>query len=518
MIRNRRGVSRLAIPIAGLAIVVASFVFASDAAADTGALQGHVTDAATGEAIEGALVVARGGHPGPRGPSGGGGLHGFHAWTDSSGFYVMDGLPVGLYEVHCGAEGYLLADAEATIESGQITTLDFALEALVFGEVTGIVTDAVTGEPIEGAHVVLHQDRNGDPSGGFPPFVAVTAADGSYLIDHVPAGEYLAVAEAWGYLRSEPVAVVVEDGSTTVVDFALEPISFGILEGLVVDAVTGEPVAGAMVHVHLMSNGGSDAIGDSGGNHGGFNWTETDDNGFYRFEELVAGSYVVNVWADGYHPATGEAEVLDGQTTVLDFSIEPILFGSVVGTVTDAVTGAGIPDAMVILFRAAQGPSAVRGGDRPWGWLYARTDADGSYVIDEVPAGDYALWVTARGYEWMEPMLVTVTQGEPTVVDIVLQPLAYGSVEGVVRDGVTGEPIARALIFARRGWFGELATDHGGGFARAITDDQGRFVLEELATGTWDIMAFAYGYQRGMVEAVVEEGQTTVVEIILEPR
>lgn len=515
MNRDRSSVSRWVIPVAGLAIVFATFFVAADAAAEPGILQGFVTDAGTGEAIEGAMVVARGGQTGTRG-SGGGGHHGFHAWTDGSGFYAMDGMPAGEYTVYCGAEGYQLATAAVTIEDGQTATLDFALEELVFGSVNGTVIDAATGDPIDGAYVLLHRDYEEDIGGGHPPFFAITAGDGTYLIDRVPAGEYLAHARAWGYVQQEPLAIVVEDGVATTADFALEPLVFGSLEGVVTDAATGAPVEGAMVHAHLAWSGEGNLSGED---HGGWHRTETDADGFYRFENLAAGSYEVRAAAHGYFETDGEAEIMDGQTTVLDLALEPLTFGSVTGTVTNAVSGEGVSGAMVMLFRGSMEPRGVRSAGRPGGWLRAETGDSGEYTIEDVPAGDYAVWVWAAGFEWMEPVTVTVLEGEPTVVDIALQPLAYGALEGVVRDGVTGEPVAGALVYVRRGWFGELASnqEHGGS-ARAITDADGAFAFDELATGVWDVRVFAHGYRRGSAEAVIEADQTTTVEISLEPR
>lgn len=508
-------VGRRMIPVAGLVVFLSIFSVALDAAAQTGDLQGVVTDAVTGEAVDGAFVFANGGSSG----SGhGGGFHGFHARTDSSGFYSMEGLPEGDYNLGCGAHGYLLAEAQTTVEAGQVSTVDFALETLAFGEVAGTVTDASSGEPIAGAHVKLHRDLKEGSSGGLFPFFAVTGDDGTYAIDGVPAGDYLAVSMAWGYMTPDPAAVTVEEGASATVDFALEPITFGALEGLVTDSSTGEPVAGARVR---LFSGWSQGEARSGEGRWGYYTAITDDNGFYRIEEITAGSYQVRASAHGYVPAAAEIDVVDGETAVLDLFLDPMAFGAVSGTVADAASGQPIADAMVMLFRGGGGGGCgdVRGQECHVGWLRAITDDNGAFTIDEALAGEYMLSVWAEGYSWMDPVAVTVVEGQTTTVDVVLELMSFGSVEGSVVDATTGDPVADALVFGRRARGGEsaLQQEHGG-FARAVTDDDGFFSMEGLASGTWELTVFAWGYDRFSVEVAVEADQVTTVELPLDPR
>lgn len=508
---------RWAIPLLGFAFVFSLIPGIADAVEDTGAVQGVVTDADTGAAIENALVIAYLGHGGGD-SGGGGGNHGFHARTDETGFYTIEGMRPGSYELKCGAEGYLHGEAEVAVESGQVATVDFALEPLAFGAVGGTVVDAATGDPIAGAHVKLHRNLKANTSGGLSWFFAVTAEDGTYLMEQVPAGEYIAEALAWGYFRSEPMEVSVTEGATATADFSLEPLAYGAVEGLVTDAATGDPIAEALVVLFRGQEG--DAARSNEEHGGGFNSAFTDENGFYRIEEVEVGSYSVMAKASGYVKTETEVEVVEGQTTTLDLMLEPIAFGSVTGTLSDAVTGEGIADAPVMLFRAGNAPGGVRGGSHPGGWLHTRTGADGSFAFEEVLAGEYLLWAQAPGYAWMEPVSVTVLEGEPTVVEVVLEPLAFGGIEGVVVDSATGDPIANALIFGRRSWFGDSgqSLDHHGGFAGARTDENGAFVLEELIAGDWELMVFAFGYHRASLEVTVEANQITTVEILLDPR
>jgi hypothetical protein len=289
--------------------------------------------------------------------------------------------------------------------------------------VAGTVVDSQTGDPIAGAHVMLlrpwHQDgqnpEGGDPEGWW--LHAITGPDGSYLIENVPAGDYDARATASGYYPSDPVPVTVEDGQTATVDFSLDPLAFGTVDGVVTDSVTGDPIAGA--HVMLM-----------------------------------------RPWNGGPHD----------------------------------------------------------GGDGERWWLHAVTGSDGSYIIENVPAGDYDAIARAYGYVPADPVPVTVSDGQTTTVNFALVPLSFGSLEGTVTDSSTGDPIQHAFVHLRR----QNGPGDGGGSESgwhwAMTDENGFYSFDEVAVGTWEVRAFAWGYYPGEATAEVLQDQTTVVDFQLDPR
>jgi protocatechuate 3,4-dioxygenase beta subunit len=388
---------------------------APEAAAQTGTLQGTVTDADTGLAIEGAMVFARPDRDGEHPP----GHRPLRARTGVDGTYLIEEAPAGDYLMYCGMRGYYRATAPATVVDGQATVVDFALEPLAFGAVTGVVTDAVSGLPIVGARVALRPPRALAEDKGFW-MSAVTDDNGVYLIENALAGEYEIFARAYGYHTSDPVPVTVVDGETAVVDLTLEPLTFGSLEGAVTDAVTGDPVAGARVMLRVAR---TDALGDDGG-PGGWGWyaTETDDTGYYLFEEVVAGDYIVHVWAQGYLPGEADATVVGDQTTVVDIALELVAFGGIEGTVTDSATGDPIEGAWVMLFPRWR--HGTKDGEQPeGGWHHAVTDASGWYSFEDVIVGNYTVYAFARGY-YRAAADAEVLADQITVVDLGLEPRA----------------------------------------------------------------------------------------------
>jgi TonB-linked SusC/RagA family outer membrane protein len=89
------------------------------------------------------------------------------------------------------------------------------------GTITGRVTDASTGEPLQGAQVAVVDTR----------FTALTATDGSYTMTGVPAGMHRVRASRIGYVPRTD-AIAVSAGQTATANFALE-LQAIMLEGVV---------------------------------------------------------------------------------------------------------------------------------------------------------------------------------------------------------------------------------------------------------------------------------------------
>jgi len=90
------------------------------------------------------------------------------------------------------------------------------------GEIAGEVTDSQTRELLSGVNVVLPELDRG----------VATDAEGRYLLEDVPAGEYDLVASFIGYQRNVRT-VEVTAGETTVVNFALTPEAIDLEEVVV---------------------------------------------------------------------------------------------------------------------------------------------------------------------------------------------------------------------------------------------------------------------------------------------
>src|SRR5690606_38924429 len=110
------------------------------------------------------------------------------------------------------AYGFHPLEQTVTIEADGETEANFALEEMNQYTVSGSISDEATGEPVEGATVILVEDANVEPT--------TTDAEGNFSLTAYE-GTYTLKVIATGYHGTE-VDVNLSDGDTTV-DITMEP-------------------------------------------------------------------------------------------------------------------------------------------------------------------------------------------------------------------------------------------------------------------------------------------------------
>ena len=161
-------------------------------------LSGKVIDAGTGAGIAGVLVkIISGANMGKS------------ATTDASGHYSIAGLSAGTLIVEAYLTGYAPADQMLTITGN--TTHDFSLLTAKY-TLTGKVTDAVTGAPVQDAlvKVVSGSGTNFGKS-------AITNASGLYSIAGLNPGTVIVEA----YLAYVPNDKMMTITANTTQNFSL---------------------------------------------------------------------------------------------------------------------------------------------------------------------------------------------------------------------------------------------------------------------------------------------------------
>jgi 5-hydroxyisourate hydrolase-like protein (transthyretin family) len=157
-------------------------------------------------------------------------------------------------------------------------------------------------------------------------------------------------------------------------------------------------------------------------------------------------------------------------------------YGDLTGTVIDAESAEPIEGATVEV-RTPGGDELVTSKS---------SEADGSFWFTFLAAGQYELHVYADGYEAAEVHDVTVEIDHNTDVGAIeLEPIAdpeTGTLFGVTADIETFLPIEGALVELSLEGESEVV-------ASADTDALGRFKVEDLEEGTYDVTFSAAGYQ-----------------------
>ena len=137
----------------------------------------------------------------------------------------------------------------------------------------------------------------------------VTLADGFYVFDNLPSGNYRVVAELKGF-QSETKQVSLRDNDVIVLDFYLsKALGTAKIRGRVYDKETGEPIlsGGTIILILPVSN----------------KYADIDVKGYYEFENLSADTYSVSTSIPKYDDIETILTVSDGETVTHDFFCIP---------------------------------------------------------------------------------------------------------------------------------------------------------------------------------------------------
>ncbi len=104
---------------------------------NNGALIGYIRNSVTNAPISGAIIMA-----GTK-----------YDTTDGSGFFTFNNLPDGTVATNVSATGYFASSVNVSVTGGQATMLELLL--VPGPQVSGVVTDSVTGQPIVGAEISI---------------------------------------------------------------------------------------------------------------------------------------------------------------------------------------------------------------------------------------------------------------------------------------------------------------------------------------------------------------------------
>ena len=382
------------------------------------------------------------------------------------------------------------------------------------GTFGGTVSDD-EGNPIAGASVSLCEG-----GGWWGGYNTQTMEDGSFIIEDVEVGDYNATAHAWGYMMASEAVEILED-ETTIVDFVLEEYGgggggvTGMCSGTVTDEA-GEPLEGVSVSLHEVGGGG-----------GGWGWgnnyqTSTLEDGTFSFDEVEVGDYNASAHAWGYMMASEEIEILEGETTIVDFVLEE--YGGGGGGVTGMCSGTVTDEAGEPLEGVSVSLHEVGGGGGGWGWgnnYQTSTLEDGTFSFDEVEVGDYNASAHAWGY-MMVSEEVEILEDETTIVDFVLEEYGGGGggVTGMCSGTVTdeaGEPLEGVSVSLHEVGGGGGGWGWGWGNSyNTLTLEDGTFAFDEVEIGEYEATAFAWSYVWNSQDIEILEGETTIVDFVLE--
>jgi len=170
----------------------------------------------------------------------------------------------------------------------------------------------------------------------------------------------------------------------------------------------------------------------------------------------------------------------------------PAVYGTIVGSVTNASTGA--PVAATVAF-----PDNPR-------MATITTEADGIFQVKKAPVGAVTVEVSAEGYN-RQAVPLAVEEGNVTNYEFKLRPLkTYGTIAGTVIDAVTNAPMGARIEFP--------GTSIAPVNANAVT---GAFKVDKVETGVYTLTASADKYIPATITLAVEDNKLATATFKLSP-
>jgi|JI9StandDraft_1071089.scaffolds.fasta_scaffold08395_2 choice-of-anchor B domain-containing protein len=252
----------------------------------------------------------------------------------------------------------------------------------------GVITNAVTGAPVQGATVVLSA----------PSLIDVTAFDGVYATGSHQAGTHQVTVSAPGYVTATIADVELVNGQLTLLDVALQPLESFAMGGAVVDAFSGAGIPDAQVRFSSED----------------LNYEATaSGSGTYVLPNVFNGTYELGAARWGWIPTCSSDITIDPSVVPYSIELEPgyaddmsfDLGWTVTGTATIGSWERAVPEGMTLNGQVSN-PASDASGDC----------GDAAYVtgpLAGVSAGDFDL---DGGYtELRSPIFDATGMSQPAV-------------------------------------------------------------------------------------------------------
>ncbi|MEP6768468.1 MAG: carboxypeptidase regulatory-like domain-containing protein [Acidobacteriota bacterium] len=430
-----------------------------------GIVRGRVEDGDTKRPITDFTV----GRTGQRGGGFGfqmGGQGGDKAFQSEDGTFELPDVPAGKWTIRAAASGYRNGDTSG-VEIGEGETKEGVVISLrKGGSLSGRVLDPQKGTGVPNASVGWQASGStGGGAGGMfarlgggaQNTVTNTDADGRFHFDGLPAGRVTVVADHADYLETSRDVDPDKDGA---IDITMG--TGGAISGSVVDRDGRTPVAGALVALNPEGDAAMYGGGDS---------TRTDGSGAFLFEHLKSGRFKVSAQSSSGKSAAKEVLLAENQRQ------DGVLIGMNPAGATVLGTVSGLPPGKL-------GGVRISANARDYSDS-AQTDDTGGFTLRDVPAG--VIHFNANTNVLAGRSASKSAEIPEGAGDVPVQIVFEGSSRLAGRVTRGDRPLSGVFVSAAPD------ASAAGGRANAQTDDDGRYALEGLADGSYQLSVGGQG-------------------------
>jgi len=413
------------------------------------------------------------------------------------GAVIVTGLDKRKYSVMAKADGYAVAQGEASLTDGP-DAIDLILEKELSAQVT--VVAAGNGAPVEWAMVSAHDNGQEQRELKMLPLLTRrTDGVGNALLAGLKKGSYLLLVNHPGYAVSS--AEVEVPGELV----AIELQQGGELRGRIHG--NGRPPDEPRFVGMGVRRGNSFP-----------RFTVTDENGEFSVTHLQPESYRLVIMrrfatkpmgafvSEGFETMEverhAEASIAEGEVTWLDVDLLGDLGDGPTANLRGRVALHGGPGASMLIAARPKG-----------GWRSRRsamTDDFGGFDLGQVPVGKVTVSVRHPGTEGgsgnffrrddIATQEIELVEGVPGEANFNIR---TGGLRGTVVVEGTGAPVLAARVRLDRVPDGDEPEDkNDGGRVRTVTDKQGQFVVDLLPAGRYEVSARRDGFATTVVDDV----------------
>lgn len=398
--------------------------------------------------------------------------------TDRQGRFHLP-LPEGAYQINATHEGY--GPSSAVVRTGETVSLVLPASGVVVGQVVDEKQQPVRQFTIEVISVVPASMPAPAPVSSRQ----MSSADGSFRITELPQWPFIIKATAPGYASVFSPPVTVKPKETKRVDLTLK--AGCTLTGHVEDR-SGAPAAYVLVDAEARIIAGS--AGDHSLQAG--NQSQTDASGRFRLEHVPLGTVLVRAY-DGNHAVTTATLEITSCDKLAPVRLVLSQGGSIAGIARTA-DGQPLADARLSV------------ANRTVGFVVARSDAQGRFRFNRLPAGMYRMELHHMGQRTL--LNVPVKEGEETKQDITMFVRGKGEIRGRVTAG--SRPLANARLLAASGH-----GDKGVDTYYAVTGQDGSYRFTELPAGLYLVSVVTTTKGEGVT---VQAGGVVTLDLDVTPR
>ncbi|MCK4613770.1 MAG: carboxypeptidase regulatory-like domain-containing protein, partial [Thermoplasmata archaeon] len=398
--------------------------------------------------------------------------------SNSDGYYKVELPEGGTYHVRAEKDGYKDYGANVTVREGEenIHHIRMEKEGGSTTKIYGYVKDKDTKDPINDAKVTISYERES--------YTVYTDRNGYYDQEVEGDRNYSVKAEKDGY-KSQTKYVYVEKGNEEQVDFYLEKEGGGktILKGYTKEKTNGTHIP--CVDITVSKENFSKT-------------TQSDRDGFYKFELPEGGQYEIRAKKDGYKDYAANVTVREGEENIHHIRMEKEGGGTtrIHGYVKEKDTKDPINDAKVTISYERESYTTY-------------TNRNGSY--DQEVEGDrnYSVKAEKDGYE-SQTEHVYVDKGEEARVDFYLDKEGGNqtTIYGYVKDKDTEDPINDAEV--------TITGQECNCSYTVYTDREGYYGQEIDLAGNYTVIAEKDGYKSQTKDVYVKDGEEKRVDFYLE--